>query len=351
LRIRPSQLILAFFAPVLFVAFQNCSGGFVPSKEMGSLALPTAGAGAGAVIDSDPVLKSQALAIIGAKCASCHDTASMGGITRILDVNHLVASGLVKAGDPTQGRLVGSIEDATMPPSGAMVAANELTTIKNWISSMTVSGTVTPGPTPQPPIPPGMTVASDAALKTQSLGILQVNCAGCHQSDAEGGISKIMNVDKLVSSGLVVIGDPSKGRLMGSINEGSMPPAGSRLAVNATDRLTLQNWIRSMSLVALDPANPPNDGLPALAPTFASISANILVPKCTMCHGATRADSGLRYHTHAETLRTVTVGNGADSELYKECNSGGMPEAPFKRLSAAELAAIKTWIDNGAANN
>jgi hypothetical protein len=45
----------------------------------------------------------------------------------------------------------------------------------------------------------------------------------------------------------------------------------------------------------------------------------------------------------------VTPGNGAGSSLYTLVNSGSMP--PGQKLSAANIAKIKAWIDAGALNN
>jgi hypothetical protein len=46
----------------------------------------------------------------------------------------------------------------------------------------------------------------------------------------------------------------------------------------------------------------------------------------------------------------VTPGNGAGSSFYDTVNSGAMPRGQAK-LSAANLALIKAWIDSGAMSN
>ena len=46
----------------------------------------------------------------------------------------------------------------------------------------------------------------------------------------------------------------------------------------------------------------------------------------------------------------VTAGNGSGSSLYQVVNSGAMPQGQAK-LSAANIAKIKAWIDQGAMNN
>jgi mono/diheme cytochrome c family protein len=340
-----SRFFYAFAALLMIVSFQNCSAGF---EVIDSLKVASSAAGTSlGTIESDPILKAQAIAILQTKCSACHGTASLGNVTQILDLDHLVASGLIIPGNPNQGRLILSVQGGTMPPAPTTVSAGELVTIKNWVSSVRVVGPLPPVTGTGPVIPVGMTVSSDPALKTQALRLLQVDCAGCHQSVAEGGISNIMSVDHIVSTGLVVMKDPSKGRLMGSTTDGSMPLAGSRLSLSAADRQTLSAWINSMALVAGTEV----PSLPTLAPTFASVSANILSSKCIGCHGAARADKGIRYDSYAATLRTVTANNAGNSKLYSECRSGSMPDRPFARLSADELAAIQMWINTGALNN
>lgn len=214
-------------------------------QVLDSAGLASAAGASGGIVESDPVLKAQAIAILTSKCSSCHQSASMGNVTQILDLNHLVASGLLIPGEPTQGRLVHSMEGGTMPPSPAVVTPAELTTIKNWISTVKVVGPTPPVANIPPAISVGMTVASDSGFAAQAMRVLQVNCAGCHQNDAAGGITNIMNVDHLVSKGLVVMKDPGQGRLMGSIGAGTMPAAGSRLTLSGADRVALSSWIAS----------------------------------------------------------------------------------------------------------
>ena len=197
-----------------------------------------------------------------------------------------------------------------MPPAPQSVSATELATIKNWILTVKVVGPNLPT-TDAPIIPAGMTVASDPALNTQAMRVLQVNCAGCHQADAAGG----------------------------------------KLTLSGADRLTLTSWISSMALVPVGTSGTGGSPLPALAPTFKSISANILIPKCVGCHGAVRSDGDIRYDSYIGTLRSVSPNNANGSKLYLTCKSGSMPDKPFGKLSANELAAISTWINMGAANN
>ncbi len=342
-----SQVAIFFALFLMVLGFQNCSGKFQVKSGLDSQ---------GFSVEQDLNLQQQSISILDAKCATCHDAATQGGVTGILNVEHLISSGLITPGNPNAGRLVGSIEDNSMPTTGLpRVTPGELSVLKSWISSIKVAGPApTPAPTPVPPpmIPPGMKVGSNAALQTQAMGILQYQCAGCHQANSNAGsIDKIMEPNSLVSLGLVTMGDATKGRMIGSIVAKTMPKAGSYMATTPAELQVLRDWVNSMSFVPMVTGEPPFKPLPDLAPTYGSIYANILLPKCVMCHGPARADKGIRYDTHTATLRTVSAGNANGSRMYTECRDRLMPELPFKALNAAELTAIQTWIAGGAANN
>jgi hypothetical protein len=91
------------------------------------------------------------------------------------------------------------------------------------------------------------------------------------------------------------------------------------------------------------------------APAFAEIYQNILVTYCSggSCHSPGSA-GGVGFSTQASAYtalsRRVTPGDGAGSSFYNTVNSGAMPRGRAK-LSAANLALIKAWIDGGALND
>ncbi len=55
----------------------------------------------------------------------------LGGLTNIIDTNHLISTGFIIPGD-TSSRLLSSIESGRMPPSGAMSAIDQKI-ISDWI--------------------------------------------------------------------------------------------------------------------------------------------------------------------------------------------------------------------------
>jgi mono/diheme cytochrome c family protein len=97
---------------------------------------------------------------------------------------------------------------------------------------------------------------------------------------------------------------------------------------------------------------------PALAPTFSSIRANIFAPKCLSCHSGTSPQAGINLespdtivasaamHGHA----IIVPGVADESHLVEVVEQGTMPPGGPK-LSDAEIAAIRDWINQGAQNN
>jgi uncharacterized membrane protein len=81
----------------------------------------------------------------------------------------------------------------------------------------------------------------------------------------------------------------------------------------------------------------------AYPPNFSAIRDRILRPKCENCHAKIVAHDAVM-----EDL--VVAGNPGASELYTEVESDEMPmyRSP---LSDEEKRSIKTWIENGAAND
>lgn len=337
---------------VLVVAFQNCAPSYREANHANHAAQSVNAGGnnsgnlvadlpPGSTVTSDPALQTQALGILSNKCASCHQDVTSGGITQILNVNHLIASGLIVPGNPNQGVIVGSITAGRMPLGGTISAA-EIQTIKDWISTIVVSGGAPIVDPVVSPLPSGKTVQVDSALHARAVKILNVNCGGCHQSITTGGITNILDVNHLVASGLVVAGDATKGRVVAVIQDGSMP-SGSGARVTAADFQTLKDWINSLVIVN-DTGQPKPSTRPALSSTFTGIFANIIEPKCVGCHGPVLARAGKRFDTFNAVKNSL-------GDIISECVSGGMPRAPYPQATADEIAALRAWSAAGAPNN
>lgn len=304
---------------------------------------------------SDVALESPAMKIIEAKCASCHGpSSSSGGIGNLLSVEYLLSSGLVVAGDSAKGRLVGSMADQSMP-IGTSVVQTDIDVVKKWIDEGLSLSAGAPLPLPQPPPSGGGTDPDITGSPEQvaALTIVKKQCGACHGSaqGGAGGVSNLLNVKHLLDAGLIIDGDPTQGRLIGSMKDGSMPPVGP---MPADEIALVESWVRSG--VDASGTNPLPPETP-LEPTFASINEKILIPKCVACHGPNLAEDNYRVDSYAYLLgngaKTMVIpGDSAESKLFKSVNDNMPPTADgYLPLTGEEISVIEEWIQAGAPKN
>src|SRR3982750_2265021 len=81
----------------------------------------------------------------------------------------------------------------------------------------------------------------------------------------------------------------------------------------------------------------------------------VLQANCSGCHGNAMQMSGLRLDSRDALLRggskgpAIVSGNAAQSRLFQLATHAAQPAMPpGKQLAAADLDAIRTWIDAGA---
>lgn len=334
---------LFLFTNVLFLFNSACS----PRHE---------GTGENTIFAStNKELESAALKVIETKCSSCHGlNAFSGGVGNLTSIEYLLKSNLIVPGNSTQGRLIQTIEEGSMPTNGTTVTDLELNIIKNWIDNgFTVIGGTVPPNIINPTIPnPNIT---GSPLQVDALTIIQKQCSGCHgsPSNGAGNVSDILNVKHLLESGLVVPGNTKQGRFMGSIYDGTMPKS---QFLTPSEITTLEKWITTDIDPNAQVILPPTE---VVKPTYSSIAKLILEPKCVICHGPSHAADGIRVDTYAYLLgtmggkRTVTIGNAIESKLYKSVKSKEMPPQSdgYVALDLTESNAIRDWINAGALNN
>ena len=217
---------------------------------------------------------------------------------------------------------------------------------------------------------------ADADLKSQTLGILEKNCASCHDSRNSSGTSLnyINDLNLLAASSYVVKGNPSASTLYLEIVNGQMPPGNPISSANAA---IIQEWITSLAATPKPTPTPGVSPTPVTSPTpvasptpkpsvtptptatptptptptpsmatFTYVFNNILKPKCVGCHGSA---GGYSFANYTSTLKAVVAKNPSASPLYTSTNSGKMPTSG--KLSAQEIKAISDWITAGALNN
>ncbi|MFQ5680096.1 MAG: hypothetical protein ACE5HP_11640 [Gemmatimonadota bacterium] len=114
--------------------------------------------------------------------------------------------------------------------------------------------------------------------------------------------------------------------------------------------------------------NPLTAGVP-LGPTLGSIQANIFTPICTRCHTGAAAPLGLALDAgvarqnlvdvpsvEAPALKRVDPGKPDSSYVVWKIEgragiTGGRMPLGLPPLSAAQIQAIRGWIENGARND
>jgi hypothetical protein len=100
--------------------------------------------------------------------------------------------------------------------------------------------------------------------------------------------------------------------------------------------------------------------VPLLAQTGEKLSfkndiAPVLAQKCVQCHAQTPSMANLDLRTRAGALKggqhgpAIVPGSATSSHLYMHLTGQEQPQMPMGgRLTEAEIAAIKSWIDGGA---
>jgi mono/diheme cytochrome c family protein len=80
----------------------------------------------------------------------------------------------------------------------------------------------------------------------------------------------------------------------------------------------------------------------------------VLIDRCVKCHGPAKQRGGLRLDTRAAMLKggesgaAVVPGKAGESLLLEMVESGEMPPKGEPRLTAAQVAELRAWLDAGA---
>lgn len=192
-------------------------------------------------------------------------------------------------------------------------------------------------------------LADPVAVKNQAMQILANNCTGCHgASTGPAGIFNLLDTNHLLSSGLIIAGQPDNSLLIQSIEAKRMPPSGP---LNAADQQVLRAWIaggaQAPTIVPVVTPNPPAAPTP-LTGTLEQNAVTILQTTCYSCHGtiASGGISQINDPAHLISAGLITPGNATTSTIYDAIVKGRMP--PGKMLNSADINVIKDWINAGA---
>jgi mono/diheme cytochrome c family protein len=205
------------------------------------------------------------------------------------------------------------------------------------------------------------------AFKVTLHPVLTRSCGSCHGVStaplhAVNDAASAMNL--IVNGGLVNFTSPGSSLLVTKIRLGH-----NGISVTVADALQAQivAWVGAAQAMAPTPTTNPSptptttptptvptpttpNPLTTLTASYQSIQKFVLGPKCVGCHGPNKADAGVRVDTYANTMKLVKAGNAAGSLLISDTANGNMPPGS-NDLTSTQLNVIRTWIQNGAANN
>ncbi len=349
-----SLFTLFVFMALMVVSFVNCGR---PSKLPGdSNSLSSSGSkGMSFALINEKILQP--------KCVMCHQNFS--------NYSTLMASGVVISKKPDQSSLYLKTSSGQMPKGGSPLSGEEVNAIYQWISdgapetvaslpSGSIPGGTPPGGTTPGGSTPGGTPPPVAGVSPTyewiQNNVFIPRCIICHRGASAPSGYDLTSFDNVMAGGRVNPGNPSTSRLFQRIDNNSMPPGGP--ALSAEVKQAVAKWIENGAKNdAPAPGSPGSGGpvatpppLPPLGPTFASINANIIQPRCLGCHNSTNRTAGVSLEGYTNLMRYVRAGRSGSSELYEVIEDNEMP-ASGPALSAQQKTVIRQWIDAGAQNN
>lgn len=135
--------VLGFaLATLTLFSFQNCSSQFqVLEEQIQNLASGAPDNGTTPLIQEE----QKSLVILSQNCKACHQDQALGNIQNILNVQHLITSGLVRPGQPETSPLMIAINQNRMPPGNPMTSADK-NVLTNWIRLLGNQAPVDPTP-------------------------------------------------------------------------------------------------------------------------------------------------------------------------------------------------------------
>src|SRR5918994_846652 len=218
-------------------------------------------------------------------------------------------------------------------------------------------------PVARPAAPTEVTFARDIQP------ILERSCVSCHSADLKLADLDLSTRDAALKGGehgaVIVPGSADRSklyRMVAGLDEPAMPMQGDPLT--KTEIAALQTWIDrganwDASIALKTPGastQPAASGQPAGQSVFAREIQPIMQRTCWNCHGGTSQASRLDLRTRESAMRggahgpVIIPGNADGSRLYRLVAGVEAITMPFElpKLTAAEVASVKKWIDEGA---
>lgn len=211
---------------ILVVSYQNCAKPYVAN-------------GFSTGLSQQDLAQQKAMQVLTTKCSSCHNADLKSGGIDVLDINNMLALGVVIPGEPSLSLVFTQIQGGTMPPSKALAQA-DVDAIYSWIADGFKD--TTPNPTPLPNPTPTVLEPKYASIYAK---ILQPKCLGCHNSGSSNGVSfssynaTLNTVQKTL---------PLSSALYTSVATRKTMPKGSPGSLSADETKAISDWITAGAL-------------------------------------------------------------------------------------------------------
>jgi hypothetical protein len=85
----------------------------------------------------------------------------------------------------------------------------------------------------------------NASLNFMATSVIEQHCVGCHDSSGLGGVSDILNTQKMIDDGFIIPGDPDQSSIYTLVENGSMPKSYS---LSSEEKSIIKSWVESIPL-------------------------------------------------------------------------------------------------------
>jgi uncharacterized membrane protein len=297
--------------------------------------------------------------VLQPKCISCHGTS--GGVS--LETYASTKNFLGKIHDTV-------LIQRRMPLAPvAPLTREELELVAAWVEAGGPEFPLNGDPVEPPPADP---VLQPNFPSIKEL-IVDRKCLQCHTPGKEAGRIPLTKLDEFINSPLEIVipGNAEESGFVLVLLENArkrMPPPETGMApVSPQEIEVIKEWINSMDDQGQSPSPEPNPTPPVpprnepapLAPTFASIKANVIDRKCLQCHipggKAERIPLKALKDFTESPLEIVIPGNAEESGLVLVTAADARKPMPpvgsgIPAVTPEEINVIKEWIQNGAIN-
>lgn len=206
---------------IVLVFYQNCSGKKNYTSDSQSL------------VSEQDVTVNKAMEILATKCSSCHDSAIKAGGVDVLNLDEMLARGVVIPNEPQLSLLFTQIQTGKMPP-GKSLGVADVKAISDWIALGFTSAPVIGA------LPPATAVPLNATFAGVNTNILRTKCLGCHNANNQSGGVSFATYTSTMNTVQRTI--PMQSSLYTSVAVRLTMPKGGA-ALNAAETKAIFDWI------------------------------------------------------------------------------------------------------------